>query len=109
MTDFKKKWEQLLEQQQDEQYNIAYKAASDMLNKRKLKIGVAFLGIPCAELVNDPKFQGDALSKAIEVGESMANTALTAELLILAVAEVPEDKLFFEIFPLYRQITIPKI
>ena len=55
---------------------------------------MAILGKPCAELVNDPKFQGHALDSAIEVREVMANTALTAELLILSVAEVPENEWF---------------
>ena len=94
IADFKGKWEQLPEQQQIEQYTLAHKSATDKLNKQKLKTGVAILGRPCSELVNDPKFQGRALDSAIEVGESMANTALTAELLILSVAEVPEDTWF---------------
>ena len=50
------------------------------------------MGKPSQQLSNDPKYQGDLLTASIKVGEQLAFSALSSELLILLTLAIPRNK-----------------
>ena len=82
------KWDELSTDQQQTVYLDSNIQAQNMLDKQKQKTGVAILGHPQRVLDTDPKFQGDIKSDCIKAGEQLALASLTAELLILKLANI---------------------
>ena len=64
--------------------------AYNRLQHHKLNTGIAILGSPMSVLNQDPKYQGNLRSSAIEQGEALAQIALFAEVLVLSVAGIPD-------------------
>ena len=89
---FHKHWKLLDDNQKQTKFQAAQSRAKQVLYKQKLKTGVAILGKPCKELSNDSKFQGELLQQQISNGEHLALSALTSELLVLDIAQIPRDE-----------------
>ena len=59
------------------------------MQSQKRKTGVGILRTPAVELKADQKFQGELLQASITAGEELAFAALSSELLVCRVAEIP--------------------
>ena len=70
----------------------AQNAATQMLDAQKSKTGVGILGQPLDTLANDPKFQGAIAVDSIKAGEIMAHAALSCELLVCNVSDIPHTQ-----------------
>ena len=62
------------------------------LQKQKKRTGIAILGKPSKQLIEDPKYQGDFLAASTRVGEQLALSALSSELLILLTLSIPRKQ-----------------
>ena len=59
MDQFSNFWKHMKEEEQEHQWQHAFKRAKQILYKQQTKTGVAIPGNPLPELISDPKFQGD--------------------------------------------------
>ena len=91
MEKFKEAWNLMDEQNKINLYKLSKTKATQMLQNQKCKTGTAILGHPTKELQGDPKFQ-DLLNSSVFQGELLAHVALSAELLVLAVAGIPKNQ-----------------
>lgn len=100
MEEFKVVFEQMEPVVFNRVYAQARERASSMLLKQKLKTGVAILGKPSQTLEDDPKYQGGLLEAQISNGEQLALAALSAEIAIVNVLNIPLANLSFLIAPI---------
>ena len=84
--------EKLNDDEQSRFYKKSHKRAKHILLKHKHKFGHAILGHPTKELENDTKFQNQLKKDMVGVGEAHSLAALTSELMILDVAQIPRNE-----------------
>ena len=87
MEEFKARWRTSNASEQSNLVNQARQLAKNMLAKQKLKTGVAILGFPLKEVLEDPLIQLRK-NESIINGESLALSCLTAELTVLLGADI---------------------
>ena len=92
IDDFRGIWDTFDEQQQTVRIKTAKKRASKILHKQFKTSGVAILGKPTQTLHTNPIFQDSLKNDNVKVGEQLAHTALTSELLILDVVQIPRNQ-----------------
>ena len=87
MEAFQTNWDWYNDFEKLEAFRYVQNIALHVLTKRKHITGIGILRNPIDSLMQDPKFQ--AMQKdSISMGESLAFSALTAEYLVLYVAEI---------------------
>ena len=92
LVEFKIEWNTLSDFTKLGFWRKAQSTANFKLQKQKKRTGIAILGRPSTELAKDPKYQGDFLLDSIKVGEQLALSALSSEMLILLTLSIPRKQ-----------------
>ena len=92
LVEFNQEWNALSDFTKLGFWRKAQKTANMKLQKQKKRTAIAVLGKPSQQLVNDPKYQGDFLAASTRVGEQLALSALSSELLILLTLSIPRKQ-----------------
>jgi hypothetical protein len=87
MEDFKAVWRKMKESEQSMLVNRGRQKAQSMLAQHRLKSGIAILGFPLKQVLDDPLIR-QRETESIKNGESLALSCLTAELTILYGASI---------------------
>ena len=69
-------------------YGVVVNVAFRKLAKASAESGIAILGSPPKELLEDPKFKGDYTDVSIRCGEHLAASTLASEIVVLNLAGI---------------------